>query len=971
MPSVPNRNSEKAGEVQLADWGSPLYRPKQRLFSIVAALCAGLLANSLSIAESWPPSASARERLSLDRGWLFHLGDIPFPIIKGMHPTYENAKAGRAWGAAAPDFDDSDWRELHLPHDWAVEGPFDPDENLAQGFRPRGIGWYRRYFKLAMSDRSKHLELQFDGIATHATVWVNGIVAHRNWSGYNSFTIDITPFARYGSELNSIAVRVDANPMEGWWYEGAGIYRHTWLVKRNAVHIATDGIHANPIRDSEGSWSIPLEVTLASSDSEPAEVSVQVALIDPAGAEVQTAQVTGRLEPLSEQVIHLNMSVDAPRLWSLEVPALYQVRVSVDRGSQVVDHAIVSCGFRTIRFDADEGFFLNEQPLKLKGVCNHQDHAGVGVAVPDSLWEFRIRRLKEMGANAYRCSHHPPAAEFLDACDRLGMLVMDENRNFNTTPEYMRQLEWLVRRDRNHPSIIMWSVFNEEPMQGTAQGYEMVRRMATLVKRLDPTRPVTAAQSNSMLNPVNASQAADVTGFNYQQAEYDRYHAANPAIPMLSSEDTSAVMTRGEYETDKERAVLNSYDTEFQPWGATHRQSWKHIAERQFVAGGFVWTGFDYHGEPQPLEWPATASSFGCLDLCGFAKTGFFIRQAFWIEDRPVLHLVPHWNWSGKQDEPIKVMAITNAESVSLSLNGMPLGEKNVGRYEMVSWDIPYEPGVLEAVAMKDGTQVAECRVATTGPPSALRLIADRSGLSGDGQDAQPITVRAVDDQGRPAPDANLLVHFALSGPGKIIGVGNGDPNCHESEKGSSRSLFNGLAQAIIQSKPGSSGPLVLTATAEGLDSAKVEILVEEAAAPAEQPAARPLFVVSNWQMSSLAKPSAGVKKGTPPQELKWTAVDASRLQDNRVPTPGVYLYRTEFQPPAAVRKRGGRVVFTHLPGKAEVWLDGELAGETTDPQQKSLAIPILAGNQERDLTVLIEASPNSKAGLGGQVIVK
>jgi beta-galactosidase len=652
--------------------------------------CPGQIEISLAQTVNPVPPAALRERLSLDRGWLFHLGDIPFPEIKGQGPSYENAKAGRAWGAAAPEYDDSAWRMLDLPHDWAVEGPFDPDANLSQGYRRRGVGWYRRYFQLADSDQGRHLELQFDGVSTHCIVWVNGMLAHRNWSGYNSFSIDITPFAKFGDDVNAIAVRVDANPSEGWWYEGAGIYRHTWLVKRHPVHVVTDGVYANPVRASDGSWTVPAEVTLANCGDTAANVDVEAALVDVSGKSLTTVSTKVVAKPSNHALAQLTIPVESPRLWSLEEPTTYEVQTIVRHNGQAVDEVATRCGFRTIRFDPEHGFFLNDRSLKLKGVCNHQDHAGVGVAVPDSLWEFRVRRLKEMGANAYRCGHHPPAAEFLDACDRLGLLVIDENRNFNTASEYMHHLEWMVRRDRNHPSVILWSLFNEEPMQGTAQGVEMSRRMSLAVKDLDATRPVTAAQSNALFSHVNASQVVDVVGFNYQHGEYDIFHAANPNKPIVSTEDTSAVMTRGEYLTDKANAILGSYDTEFQPWGATHREAWKNIAQRRFLAGGFVWTGFDYRGEPQPLQWPATSSSFGCLDLCGFPKSAYFMRQALWIESRPILHLIPHWNWPGRENEPVKVMALTNADAVALSLNGKLLGEKMVDEFEMATWLLPY-----------------------------------------------------------------------------------------------------------------------------------------------------------------------------------------------------------------------------------------------------------------------------------------
>lgn len=940
-------------------------------FVVVAALLCASRPFYSSAQSATPESPHGqRERLALDRGWLFHLGDIPFPVIKGQGPSYENAKAGHAWGAAAPDGDDSDWRPIDLPHDWAVEGPFDLDANPTQGYRPRGIGWYRRYFKLDQSDQGKHLELQFDGVATHCVVWVNGILAHRNWCGYNSFHIDITPFAKYGDDVNTIAVRVDANPMEGWWYEGAGIYRHTWLVKRDAVHVVTDGILSNPVRNDDGSWSESIEATLYSCDDVPVNVEVESTLLDPDGKEVQRTTVPVTVEPLKEVVAKLPLNVASPQLWSVDRPALYEVRTVVRRNGAVVDQVVTHTGFRTIRFDAERGFLLNDQPLKLKGVCNHQDHAGVGVAVPDSLWDYRIRRLKEMGANAYRCAHHPPAAEFLDACDRLGLLVIDENRNFNTTPEYMRMLEWLVRRDRNHPSVILWSVFNEEPMQGSVQGFEMVRRMATAVKQLDATRPVTAAQSNSMLSPFNASLAADVAGFNYQHEAYDDYHAANPSKPIISSEDTSAVMTRGEYSSDRSRSVLNSYDTEFQPWGTTHRNAWRMIAERPYVAGSFVWTGFDYHGEPQPLEWPATGSSFGCLDLCGFPKSAYYIRQAQWIDDRPILQLVPHWNWQGKNGEPVRVMALTNAKSVALLLNGKPIGEKPVDKYEMVTWDVPYEPGKLEAIAKNAGVEVARFAVETTGPPKSLQLVLDRSSLAGDGCDAQPITVQALDEQGRPVPTANFRVRFELTGPGAIIGLGNGDPTCHEPEKGDRRSLFNGLAQVIIQSEPQSSGRIKLRASADGITDAQVEIDVAAAPQRPEVPPVRPVFIVANWRMSQLSeRPPSSDWRSSSAGMLVGSRVQPGRLQEF---SDGRFaVFRAQFKPRAAVRKNGGQLVLRDVVGKAQVWVDGELAGEKSDPLRQTLSVRLSPGSSERAVDVVIEASPGSQAGFGGQITVE
>lgn len=763
------------------------------------------------------------EKLSLDSGWRFFQGDIPFPVITGHTSSYNSAKAGNVNGAAAPDFDDTGWRLLDLPHDWAVEGPFDQNANISQGYRARGFGWYRRNFKLDPSDRGRSIEIQFDGIATHATIWVNGTVIHRNWCGYTSSYIDVTPMAKYGDEVNNIVVRVDAAAQEGWWYEGAGIYRHTWMLKRPAVHIATDGVFAQPVRDDQGAWSVPVEVTLGSADRTVVPVEIESTVLDPDGKPVASGQVQASAAVLDDTVAKFKIPVSfKPRLWSVDEPVLYTVRTILKRGGADVDVVNTPVGFRTIRFDADKGFFLNDQPLKLKGTCNHQDHAGVGVAVPASIWDFRVRRLKEMGSNALRCAHNPPAKEFLDACDRLGMLVMDENRNFNASPEYVHQLEWLVRRDRNHPSVILWSVFNEEPMQGTEIGFEMVRRMSAVVKRMDTTRPVTAAMNGGFEAPINVSQAVDVVGFNYQPGSYDSFHQAHPKLPLTSSEDTSALMTRGVYGSEPSKA--DSYDERAAEWGLTHRKAWKAIAERPFLAGGFVWTGFDYRGEPQPYSWPSVSSVFGIMDVCGFPKTAYYMHQAGWIDDRPILQLAPHWNWEGKEGQPIKVLAMTNGDAAELFLNGKSLGKKSFSRYDGGEWSVNYAPGQLSAVAYKDGKEIARTAVETTGPAVAIKLTPDRPSISGDGRDAEPVTVSAVDAQGREVPTANLPVTFDLAGPGSIIGHGNGDNTSRESEKGSQRSLFNGLAQLIVQSKSGGSGELVLRATSPGLAPATATI---------------------------------------------------------------------------------------------------------------------------------------------------
>ncbi|MGM9486594.1 beta-galactosidase GalA [Ideonella sp. YS5] len=912
--------------------------------------------------------AGPRERLSLDEGWRFLQGDVPLPSIKGHGASYANAQTGQADGPRNTDFDDSQWRRVKLPHDWAVEGPFDADQNRGQGYRPRGIGWYRRYFALPTSDIGRHVELQFDAIATHSTVWVNGVVVNRNWSGYNGRYIDITPYLRYGEEVNTIAVRVDAEVMEGWWYEGAGIYRHAWLVKRDPVHIATDGIHANPVL-KDRRWTLPVAVEVESSAEAARNAVLDVTLLDPAGAEVARGRAPVQVGALGKASARLELAVRNPRLWSVDKPELYSVRAVLREGSKELDSAEVHTGFRTIRFDAERGFFLNEQPMKLQGVAIHQDHAGVGVAVPDSIWEYRLRQLKAIGVNAIRFAHNAPAAEVLDLCDRLGLLVMDENRNFNPSADYLPQLQWLVRRDRNRPSVILWSLFNEEALQGSRAGYEIARRMAAAVKALDPTRPVTGAMHHSLFNEKNAAQVLDVAGINYQVWEYDHFHKEFPNKPVFSSEDTSALMSRGEYKTDWNQHLIASYDDDAVGWGKTQREAWKEINERPFMAGGFAWTGLDYRGEPTPHNWPSVSSFFGILDLCAFPKNAAWFRQALWLKDRTVVKLMPHWNWPGREGQDVLVRVATNAPRVRLLLNGKAIGEKEVARYDMVSFQVPYAPGKLEVVALRDGTEIGRDSVETSGAPARLVLTPDRQALAGNGQDAVPVTVSAVDAQGRPVPTANLLVRFETEGAGEIIGVGNGDPNSHESEKAPERKLYNGLAQLIVQSRSAGQGALKLRARAEGLQGAEVALNMQAGAIPS-LPEAQPVVKVAPWRISP---PQAG----RPDPNLMLADNDMNSWGWGEPPLRQVpeasnwRTYRTPLNLRADRNDGRARLVFREIAGRAEVWIDGVKVGEKTSPEPGPLALPLAKGAPGRTLTVLVQSQQGQASGLLGPVVVE
>jgi beta-galactosidase len=949
-----------------------------------AVLFAAWLAGLALLLSAGPSQAAepapARERLSLDHGWLFHLGDIVSAQVNGHADSYTLVKAGNAPGAAAREFDDSDWRRLDLPHDWAVEGPFDAKENIAQGYRPRGIGWYRRYLRVDASERGRHFELQFDGIATHAKIWVNGHLVHRNWSGYSASNIDITPYLEYGDALNTVAVRVDAEAMEGWWYEGAGIYRHSWLLKREPVHVATDGLHITPKQLSPKRWQLPLEVTLANHGKAAAKAELELTVFDPQGREIARRRQRVELPLFKPTSVKLPVTIDSPQLWSLAQTRQYRVALALRQDGKLLDKLSMLTGFRSLRFDADRGFFLNGEPLKLQGVCIHQDHAGVGVALPDSIWAYRLRRLKELGANAIRFSHHAPAAEVLDMADRMGFLVMDENRNFNPSPDYMKQLEWMVRRDRHHPSVLLWSVFNEEPVQGSEVGYEMARRMVAAVKALDDSRPVTAAMNGGFFSDLNVSHAVDVIGLNYQVPDYDRLHKQRPGLALTSSEDTSAFMTRGEFRTDAQRNLIASYDDDFAPWGNSHRDAWAAIASRPYLAGGFVWTGFDYRGEPTPNHWPSTGSVFGIMDLNGFPKTAYFMHQVQWIKDRPLLHIAPHWNWTDAPSEgkarPIRVMVMGNMERVMLLLNGRKLGEQAIDPLRMNFFEVPFEPGKLEAVGYSAGREVARSVVQTTGPAVALQLLPDRSQLLGDGRDAMPITVQAVDAQGHASPlDASLLT-FSISGPGVILGHGNGDPNSHEDEKGPTRRLFNGLAQLIVQStlvaRP---QDLQISVSAAGLPPAQLALPVLAPAPAQQQPyvpqEAAPRSYLREWRISPTSAERPDPNQVLADNDMNTWGWGTPPMLEPAQAQAGWRLYRSKFSPRKNLADGRARLHFASILGRAELWLDGALLGRKSTAQAGPLSVPLPAGLGARQLTVLLEVEAGGASGISGDVQIK
>ena len=764
-------------------------------------------------AAELPREAGGRERLSLDLGWTFALGnaaDMDRDFGFGGGEAW--AKITSGGGPARPGFNDAGWRDVDVPHDWAVELPFVQEprtsELISHGFKPIGrafpdtsVGWYRKRFALRTEDEGRRFAIDFDGVFRDCHVWLNGVLLGRHEGGYAPFGFDATDFVRSGE--NVLTVRVDATQAEGWFYEGAGIYRHVWLTKTAPVHFPRYGAYVaprllepagrrGPRQSNEVQRAEIRLATTVTNDSDRAETAaLESRVLDPAGKTVATLrQPAIRLAAWKTATIAQAAPLAAPTLWSLEHPALYRLVSTLRVGPRVVDEIVTRFGIRSIRFDADRGFFLNGTRVQINGTCNHQDHAGVGAAVPDRLQRYRIERLKEMGVNAYRTSHNPPAPEILDACDDLGMLVMDETRLFNSNEAALGHLQALVRRDRNHPSVVLWSIGNEEPEQGTPRGNRIARTMIRAVKDLDATRPVTYASNSGAYAGVN--EVVDVRGFNYNMDQIDRYHKEHPGQPLLGSEIASTVSTRGEYVVDKARGYLSAYDRHKPSWGELAQEWMTFFGARPWLAGGFIWTGFDYRGEPTPYEWPCINSHFGILDTCGFPKDLFWYYKSWWTE-APVLHLLPHWNWAGREGQPIEVWAFTNADEVRLSLNGRDLGARKVARYGHAEWQVPYEPGRLEAVGYRGGRDVSRTVVETTGQPARLTLSADGTRIAGDRRDLAVVTVSQVDERGRTVPIAANDVAFELTGPGRIIGVGNGDPSSHEADS----FIATPLSQAI------------------------------------------------------------------------------------------------------------------------------------------------------------------------------
>ncbi|MCR8557690.1 DUF4982 domain-containing protein [Mucilaginibacter sp. BJC16-A38] len=771
-----------------------------------------------------------------DKGWHFHLGDVT--------------------GGEKASLNDASWRVLNLPHDWSIEGKFSKDNPATPegGALPGGLGWYRKIFTVPAASKGKLVYIDFDGVYQKSDVWINGHHLGFRPNGYISFRYELTPYLNFGG-ANTIAVKVDNSVQpNSRWYSGSGIYRNVWLVTTNKVAIDHWGTYVNTTDVSTKSATINL-TAIVKNHGNAAAITIKTGIYDATGKEVSVYGDIIAKAHLKDTTITSaqKINVKNPVLWSVEHPYLYKVVTTVLADNKIVDTYSTPIGIRYFNFDADKGFTLNGKPMKILGVCDHHDLGALGAAINTRALERQLQILKAMGCNGIRTSHNPPAPELLDLCDKMGFIVMDEafdcwewkkvdyDYHLFFKEWHKRDLEDQILRDRNHPSVMIWSIGNEIPQQSDTSALRIAPELAAIVHSLDTTRPITTANDNpGKNNKIIQSGAIDLVGYNYHEFDYAKFHDRYPGKKFIATETTSGLETRGHYDmpSDSIRVWPSKYDkpfTEGNPdntvsaydnvrpgWGSTHEATWKVMKKYDFLSGMFIWTGFDYLGEPTPYSWPSRSSFFGICDLAGFPKDVYYMYQSEWT-NKPVLHIFPHWNW--QPGKLIDVWAFyNNADEVELFLNGKSLGiKKKTGDDLHIMWRVKYEPGTLKAVSRKDGKVVLTREIHTAGAPAKIELLADRKNIKADGKDLSFITVKILDKDGNVVPDADNLVNFKINGEGFIAGVDNGDENNHDSFKVDYRKAFNGLALAIVQAKQ-KGGNITFTATSKGLQSATLLI---------------------------------------------------------------------------------------------------------------------------------------------------
>jgi len=827
-----------------------------------------------------------RERLSLDAGWRFLKADAPeagtnlnYSAIKAWilptgNPFTTNAPAVRPEGNlgdgvsfAQPGFDDSQWRLLNLPHDFGIEGPFDPALPGGTGKLPwSGVAWYRKHLDIPASDAGRKIYLDVDGAMSYATVWLNGKFVGGWPYGYASWRVNLTPYLNFGGD-NVVAIRLDNPPNSSRWYPGGGIYRNVWLEKTAPVHLTHWGVYVTTPQVSADAATVKIQASVDNDADADATVTLKKEIFElnadgSKGKSIAALSVDGiKIAAHQSQPSDGRIKFSNPKLWSLEKPQRYVVVTSVLQDGKTIDSLETPFGIRTIEFTVDNGFLLNGKRVPINGVCDHSDLGALGSAINTRGLERQVEILKEFGCNAIRTSHNPPSPELLDICDRLGMLVMDESfdcwQRGKTRNDYQllfndwHEKDWRaeLRRDRNHPSIILWSIGNEVNEQGVKSKFWIPAELTRIAHEEDPTRPTTSANSdvNAGFNGFAANE--DVFGYNYKPGDYGRFRTANPNQPLFGSETASCVSSRGEYffpvtnnkNGGRSNNQMSSYDLYAPPWATPPDTEFAGQEKNPFVAGEFVWTGFDYLGEPTPYDRTSRSSYFGIVDLDGFPKDRFYLYQAHWRPDFPMAHILPHWNWPERAAQTITnadgsvtnrpglvtpVMVYTSGDSAELFLNGKSLGLKKKGQFEYrLRWnDVVYQPGTLKVVAYKNGKKWATDEVKTTGPAAELTLQADRNKITADGQDLSFITVTVADKSGLLVPRSNNHIIFSITGPGEIVATDDGDPTSFESFQAPEHNAFNGLALVIVRAKAGQPGTITLKAESGGLKGSSVQI---------------------------------------------------------------------------------------------------------------------------------------------------
>lgn len=791
----------------------------------------------------------AREAILLNNGWKFaygHAGDMKKDFTHGTEYFTYFAKAksfNQNQGPSSEQFNDSTWQTVNLPHDWVVDLPFSKEASHSHGYKTVGwkypetsVGWYRRKFYIPEKDLGKHVSVRFDGIFRNAQVFCNGFYLGHEPSGYATQVYDLTEYLNYGGE-NLLTVRVDASTEEGWYYEGAGIYRDVWLDKMSQVHVAPFGTFvATHIDPSYKTADVNIEVCLANKGLEAAGCKVVNRILDATGKEVvRTQESSTTLAPKQEEVKLLqSATMDNIHLWDLEHPYLYTLYTDVYVGEKLVDTYTTSFGIRNIEFNPQKGFLLNGCPVKLKGTNLHQDHAGVGTGIPDRLWKYRIEKMKSMGSNAIRTSHNPVSPAMLDLCDRMGMLVIEENRLMGINKEHVDLLERMIKRDRNHLCIILWSIGNEEwALEGNERGLRITQSMSEYVHQLDSTRLTTQGTAGGRVSLFGV----DVKGYNYlRQNPIDEYHREHPDwYAPVGSEETSGCGTRNVYYTDSLRgwmAPINRTAEDDNRIVNAMARGWQFYHERPWLAGLFYWTGLDYRGEPNPMLYPATGSQFGIFDYCGFPKDEAFYLKSWWT-DEPVLHLSPHWNLSGHEGDSIRVWAYSNCDEVELFVNGKNLGRKPMPADGYIEWKTVYRPGALMAKGYKGGKKIMVEKIETTGKAARILMEPYNTTLKADGQDIAIVDLTLKDEKNREVPDAMNEMTVTLTGPATILGYGNGDPGFKETERPVNGEktfrikAFAGKAQVIIRSLEGQKGTVQLEVSGTGLKKATQQFITD------------------------------------------------------------------------------------------------------------------------------------------------